>query len=73
MTVGPRQWPQVYDLTHFLHVARVRKHMDMRKLYAFRAQFSHVRVFSDCFACNSRMSVCFLTVLRAILVCPSVF
>ena len=38
----PRQWPEVCDLCHtFLHVARVRKHTDMRELYAFRVQFSH--------------------------------
>ena len=60
---GPRT--EVYDSCHtFLHVARVRKHTDMRELHAFhtdmrelhafRVQFSH-------FACNSRMSVCFLT------------
>ena len=31
--VGSRQWPKVYDLCHtFLHVARVRKHMDMQEL-----------------------------------------
>ena len=54
-----RQWPEVYDLCHtFLHVARVRKHTDMRELHVFRVQFSHVRVFSD---------------LRAIIACPCVF
>ena len=47
-----RQWPEVYDSCHtFLHVARVRKHTDMRELHAFCVQFS----------CNSRMSVYFLT------------
>ena len=47
-----RQWPEVYDSWHtFLHVARVRKHTDMRELHAFCVQFS----------CNSRMSVYFLT------------
>ena len=40
-----RQWPEVYDLCRtFLHVARVRKHTDMREFHAFRAQFSHVRI-----------------------------
>ena len=58
---GCRTCPRYMILHTFFHVARVRKHMDMRELHAFRAQFSHVRVFSDCFACNSRMSVCFLT------------
>ena len=30
-----RQWPEVYDLCHtFLHIARVRKHTDMRELHA---------------------------------------
>ena len=34
-----RQWPEVYDSCHtFLHVARVRKHTDMRELHAFLAQ-----------------------------------
>ena len=31
--LGPRQWPEVYDLCHTSHAKRVR--------------FSHVRVFSD--------------------------
>ena len=62
-TSSSRQWPEVYDLCHtFLHIARVRKHTDMRELHAKhtdmrelhakrvqlkRVQFSHVRVFSD--------------------------
>ena len=58
-----RQCPKVYDSCHtFLHVVRVRKHTDMREFHAFCQQFSRVSVFSDSrFACNSRMSVCFLT------------
>ena len=33
-----RQWPEVYDLCHtFLHVARVRKHTDMRESRAILA------------------------------------
>ena len=44
-----RQWPEEYDSCHtFLHVARVRKHTDMREWTCENA-------------CNSRMSVCFLT------------
>ena len=43
-----RQWPEVYDSCHtFLHVARVRKHTDIRELHAKHVQISHVRVFSD--------------------------
>ena len=35
--VYSRQWPEVYDSCHtFLHVARVRKHTDMRELHVFR-------------------------------------
>ena len=35
-----RQWPKVYDLCHtFLHVARVRKHTDMRELHVFHVVF----------------------------------
>ena len=46
--VKSRHWSEVYDIYHtFLHVARVRKHTDMRELHAFRVQFSHIRVFSD--------------------------
>ena len=42
-----RQWPEVHDLCHtFLHVARFRKHTDVRELHAFFVQFSHIRVFS---------------------------
>ena len=61
-----RQWPEVYDSCHiFLHVARVRKHTDMRESLACTLReslacprFSHVRVNLS-HVRDSRMSVCF--------------
>ena len=54
MTTQVRQWPEVYDLRHtFLHVARVRKHTDMRELHAFQKTHGHARTR---FACNARIA-----------------
>ena len=57
-----RQWPEVYDSCHsFLHVARVRKHTDMRELQLVMI----AREKRAIFACPC--------VTRAILACPCFF